>query len=184
MLPTGRQEAGETGEVIASGSSATVQLELGSHVITLRVTDDKGATAEDEVVINVADTRAPEIEFNQLINVISFPNHSLRLVAVISASDACDAAPSLEVSVSSNEPENGTGDGDTSPDWRVISTSQGTEVWVRAERAGSGTGRMYTITANAADQSGNQAVSTRRVSVPSGTLRPEAKRLRKLTYLR
>ena len=37
----------------------------------------------------------------------------------------------------------GTGDGDTSPDWEVIDAHH---VLLRAERAGNGSGRIYTIT--------------------------------------
>ncbi|MBI4502412.1 MAG: hypothetical protein HY700_14780 [Gemmatimonadetes bacterium] len=174
----------ENGTVIASGSTASVQLGLGSHAITLRVTDDRGASAEDEVVITVADTRAPVIAFNQLLREMWAPNHSLRLAAVISASDACEGVPNLQVSVSSNEAVNGTGDGDTAPDWELVPTENGVEIWLRAERDGSGLGRVYTITATAADQSGNHAEASGNVIVPSNSLRPEARRRTKTIFVR
>ena len=47
------------------------------------------------------------------------------------------------ITISSNEPVDGTGDGDTSPDWEVIDAHH---VLLRAERAGNGSGRIYTIT--------------------------------------
>jgi len=62
----------------------------------------------------------------------------------------------LAVSATSNEPENGLGDGDTAPNV-VIS---GGSIQLRAERAGNGTGRIYTMTASVQDVAGNSASGT------------------------
>ncbi|HSE98588.1 MAG TPA: hypothetical protein VLD57_10015, partial [Blastocatellia bacterium] len=67
------------------------------------------------------------------------------------------------LSVTSNEPIDGTGDGDTAPDWEVIDEHR---VRLRAERAGTGEGRIYTITITCTDQNGNSSTSTVTVSVP------------------
>ena len=49
------------------------------------------------------------------------PDHKMVNVTVFhSISDNCDASPGCVLSVTSNEPVNGTGDGDTAPDWEVI----------------------------------------------------------------
>lgn len=92
----------------------------------------------------------------------------MRLVASgISATDACDPAPSLAVTVTSNEPVDGLGDGDTAPDWQIVARGDGTfDVFVRAERSGIGTGRVYTITATARDASGTTATASAIVTVP------------------
>ena len=66
-------------------------------------------------------------------------------------------------SIASDEPVNGTGEGDTEPDW-TIARAHG--VNLRAERAGSGDGRIYTITITARDAAGNSVVATTTVSVP------------------
>jgi hypothetical protein len=67
------------------------------------------------------------------------------------------------VGVVSNEPVNGTGDGDTAPDWLVGSA---TSVQLRAERAGNGSGRIYTMTVTCRDASGNAGVGRTTVVVP------------------
>lgn len=43
----------ENGAVVATGLSPTATLPLGTHTITLRVTDDKGATGEDVTAVGV-----------------------------------------------------------------------------------------------------------------------------------
>jgi len=60
-------------------------------------------------------------------------------------------------SITSNEPQNGTGDGDTSPDWEIVSP---TRMRLRAGRAGTGTGRVYTITVRCTDGRGNHTFRT------------------------
>jgi hypothetical protein len=42
-----------------------------------------------------------------------------------SVSDNCDASPKPVITISSNEPVDGTGDGDTSPDWELIGAHLG-----------------------------------------------------------
>ena len=93
------------------------------------------------------------------------PNHKLVAVTVATkAADECDPAPRCAISsVSSNEPVNGLGDGDTAPDWFI--TGPGT-VLLRAERSGRGTGRVYTIGVTCTDAAGNSSQSATFVTVP------------------
>jgi predicted extracellular nuclease len=78
--------------------------------------------------------------------------------------NACDTNPvTVKLSVSSNEPVNGTGDGSTSPDWVVVDAHH---VQLRAERAGTGSGRIYTITITATDSKGNVTSQDVTVTVP------------------
>ncbi|HKO15510.1 MAG TPA: hypothetical protein VJU87_04675 [Gemmatimonadaceae bacterium] len=87
-------------------------------------------------------------------NVLWPPNHKYVPVTVSwSASDNCTPTPNCGIaSVSSNEPVNGLGDGNTAPDWIVTSPST---VSLRAERSGTGTGRVYTIGVTCSDAAGN-----------------------------
>ncbi|MDP2957750.1 MAG: PKD domain-containing protein, partial [Longimicrobiales bacterium] len=155
------------GTSIGSGPSPEVTLGLGTHTILLTVDDGKGGTATDEVVVSVVDTKPPTVNMTVAPTVLLTPNHKMVLVANhISASDVCCMA-SLLVEVASNEPVNGGGDGDTEPDWTVVDNGDGTvDVWVRAERAGSGGGRVYTITATATDCAGNSSRVVGIVTVP------------------
>jgi hypothetical protein len=92
--------------------------------------------------------------------VMTEPNHKMQDVRVAYiATDTCGAVSST-LAVRSNEPLNGTGDGDTAPDWQVVDAHT---VRLRAERAGGGNGRVYTITITARDSAGN--TSTRDVAV-------------------
>lgn len=77
------------------------------------------------------------------------PNHKMALVTVnYAVADDCDPAPVCSLSVSSNEGAGG-GSGNTSPDWQVVDAHH---VDLRAERMGSGGGRIYTITINCGDK--------------------------------
>jgi hypothetical protein len=67
------------------------------------------------------------------------------------------------LSVTSNEPDDGLGDGDT-PDDMVIVDDYTFDL--RAERSALGDGRIYTITYQATDACGNVTVATATVTVP------------------
>jgi len=78
--------------------------------------------------------------------------------------DLVDTAPTTRIiSVTSNEPENGSGDGDTAPDWEITSALT---LNLRAERTGGGSGRVYTITVESSDRDGNASMRTVDVTVP------------------
>src|SRR5690606_20800129 len=78
--------------------------------------------------------------------------------------DAVDPSPHVEiVEITSNEPVNGPGDGNTSPDWEITGELTAN---LRAERAGNGNGRIYTLTVEARDATGNTRRATTTVTVP------------------
>jgi hypothetical protein len=68
--------------------------------------------------------------------------------------DACGGVRWGILRVTSNEPINGPGDGNTEPDWMIVDRHT---VELRAERSGNGTGRVYTIWLGAADEAGNMS---------------------------
>jgi hypothetical protein len=95
-------------------------------------------------------------------NVLSPPNHRLVDVQInYTLRSSCSATCSL--SVGSNEPVNGLGDGDTAPDWFVIGPNH---VRLRAERSGTGNGRIYTTRITCTDASANQEFRDVLIRVP------------------
>ena len=84
--------------------------------------------------------------------------------------DNCVSNPPVKITITSNEPVNGTGDGDTDPDWIVKDDHH---IQLRAERSALGNGRIYTITVTA-DDGCNPAVSvTKQVFVAHNITGPQ-----------
>jgi len=97
-------------------------------------------------------------------NVFWPPNHKMVPVGVaVTASDNCSVVTTHIVGVMSNEPINGLGDGNTDPDWVVTGPLT---LLLRSERSGTGTGRVYTITVESSDATGNKSTASTTVVVP------------------
>jgi hypothetical protein len=92
----------------------------------------------------------------------------------VKANDTCGGVTSKILSVTSNEPDNGRGDGNTSPDWKITGDLT---VDLRAERSGPGNGRVYTINVEISDDAGNKVTRNVTVLVPHDSgKRPEGSR--------
>ncbi len=112
------------------------------------------------------DTTPPTIEgVKARPKVLWFPHRKMVSVTVnVSVSDDSDGAPSCQIiAVSSNEPVSGVGYRNTAPDWKVTGDLT---VKLRAERSRKGDGRVYTITVQCNDASGNHAIESVNVTVP------------------
>jgi hypothetical protein len=126
-----------------------------------------GPKTHGAIVTTSVDTAPPTIaSMTATPDILWPPDHRLLPVTVtFAASDDCSSAPPLckIIAVASNEPVNGPGDGNTAPDWEI---TEGLVVLLRAERAGSASGRVYTITGECVDASQNRTTKTVRVTVP------------------
>src|SRR5262245_45407837 len=159
------------GAVVATGATATVTLPTGATTVTLRVTDKAGATTQDDVVITVVDTTPPVLRIAPQPASLWPPNHTLREVhlraEVVAACTPPGSTQAMLVSVTSSEPDNGLGDGDTEND--IQGADIGTadhDLLLRAERSGGGRGRVYTLVYSVTDASGATSEGRGFVRVP------------------
>src|SRR5947209_1997477 len=133
-------------------------------IITYTATDGGGNTATAIQNVGVIDNTPPLITGAVVDKPTLWPpNHQVVDVTVsYTATDNCGAV-NTALSICSNEPLNGTGDGNTATDWEIVDAHH---VRLRAERSGRGSERIYTITITAADSHGNTSNQTVSVSVP------------------
>lgn len=150
--------------VTRSGVPADNVFFKGVTTITYVATDGFGNQARAIQRVSVVDNTPPTITGASVsASVLWPPNHKMVEVTVGYASTDNCGGPSCSLGVASNEPIDGTGDGDTAPDWEIVDTHR---VRLRAERSGTGTGRTYTITITCTDGSGNVATQRLAVTVP------------------
>jgi hypothetical protein len=142
---------------------------LGTTPVTFTATDDSSNSSMCSSNVSVVDTTPPVIQVTVTPDVLWPPNHRLvDITASVTVADICDPAPTFVLtSITSNEPDNGTGDGDTAGDIRGAALgTPDLSFRLRAERSGKGDGRVYTIVYTASDASGNTATGTAQVRVP------------------
>lgn len=145
----------------ASGSFFPV----GTTTVTARATDGSGNTATCSFTVTVNDVEPPVIHDLAVTPPVLWPpNHKMKVItADYTSTDNCPGPITCQITVTSNEPENGTGDGDAAPDWEILNDHH---LKLRAERAGNGNGRIYTVKISCTDQYGNAGTGTRTVLVP------------------
>ncbi len=109
--------------LLGTGETLSVTLPLGAHAITLRVTDALGQTAADSIVVTVQDTTPPALTIGLSPSLLWPPNHRMiDIAASVSVTDTCSAPALVLESVTSNEPDNGQGDGNTVNDIQGVAT--------------------------------------------------------------
>ena len=97
--------------------------------------------------------------------VLGSPNHQIVDVTLTyTIEDNCDSNLVPEITITSDQPQNGTGDGDTDIDWEVVDAHH---IRLRAERSPtSAAGRTYTIVVKVTDSAGASDSSSVTVVVP------------------
>ena len=148
------------------GPVQTITLMPGNYWFTLTVDDGRGGRASQTVTVTVVDNVPPQIgAVFATPTVLGPPNHKMADIGFsMELNSECHQDFECRiVNVVSNEPIDGLGDGDTAPDWAITGPMS---LQLRAERSGQGQGRIYTITIECTDWSGNSVRRTVTVVVP------------------
>jgi cysteine-rich repeat protein len=145
---------------------------VGTTVVTYSATDGGGQQASCSSTIQVVDSAPPVVTVTNP-NPLWPPNHKYRTVSLadcgVLVQDACGGTIDLATArasitcVTSDEPPNSTGDGNTTGDIVIVNA---TTVTLRGERRGNSDGRVYEIHFQVSDASGNTATGVCPVAVP------------------
>jgi hypothetical protein len=140
---------------------------VGVTVVTWTATDASGNSSTATQSVTILDVEPPKITASVAPDLLWPPNHKMvDITATVSVTDNCSADFVL-YSITSNEPDNGLGDGDKPDDIQPgTSGDPRTQFMLRAERSGMGSGRVYTIKYMAMDDAENTAWATVSVVVP------------------
>jgi hypothetical protein len=165
-----RLTGAQTGEDTVIGAQATVQVTAdGITTVHYRATDKAGNVETERTLVVRIDRTAPAVSCTVSPSELWPPNHELIPVTVtVEVADGAAGSDGFTLAaVASNEPDDGTGDGATSPDIQGfdVGTSD-TAGLLRAERNGNGSGRVYTLTYVGRDRASNQRTCTVTVTVP------------------
>lgn len=136
----------------------------------LTVDDGYGDIATDTVIVHVQNANDPPLVTAAAPTIGSLwpPNHNLVSIGIAGVSDTDDNTTITIDRVTQDEPTDGTGDGDTAMD--ALINADGT-VLLRAERSGTGNGRVYHIHFTASDVEGS-ASGVVTVTVPHSKKAP------------
>jgi hypothetical protein len=137
---------------------------VGTHEIEITSSAD-GGTSLCETTLTVVDTTPPELSPKHVE--LWPPNHKWHTITAsdcFEIHDACDATVEATLLwVSSDEASDDTGDGNTEPDMQFLGCDS---VQLRAERQGSGDGRVYRLGWQFEDDEANTVEKTCQVIVP------------------
>ncbi len=137
---------------------------VGTTTNSFVMFNETGKYAVCSFTVTVLDKEAPVITDVTVTPGMLWPaNHKMvDGILTYKAWDNCGKV-TTSLSISSNEPVNGTGDGDFAPDWNVLNDHT---FQLRAERAANGKGRIYSLTLTAVDEAGNTSIQKMQVTVP------------------
>ncbi|MEY4386936.1 MAG: hypothetical protein RLY20_2219 [Verrucomicrobiota bacterium] len=132
----------------------TAEFPLGTNTVAVTVTDASGASASCSTTVIVVDTIPPVITSSKATpSVLWPPNHKMIPIKVdATVTDICGATTWKIISITSSEAPLAVGSGNTSVDWQITGDHTAK---LRAERSGVTGPRIYTITIQAKDASGN-----------------------------
>ncbi|CAM3555252.1 glycosyl hydrolase [Paenibacillus lupini] len=162
---------------LATNKPVTIENNGGSNRYTFHkngefiftFVDEDGNPGTATATVSNIDKTAPSLTVSASTTMLAIPNHALVPIELkLNAADTGSGVAGIKlISVTSNEPDNGLGDGDKPGDIQNanIGTAD-TSIQLRAERSGKGSGRVYTMTYEASDYAGNRTKATVDVTVP------------------
>lgn len=164
------------GTLAGTTSDPLSYTQLGTYTVTWTFTDSSGNESTQTQTVVVEDTTPPVIDSLTVSpDTLWPPNHKMvNITPIVAATDNCDANPQIKLlSITMNEGEetntydpeydDSQGDGNTIDD---IQVDENGNIFLRAERSGKSTGRVYTLTYEAEDSTGNISTATATVTVP------------------
>jgi uncharacterized delta-60 repeat protein len=151
---------------LGSGSVSGLAFNKGVTTVTYSLVEEPSIT--DSFTVTVNDTEAPKItDLSVNTNTLWPADNKMRDVVVsYTSTDNC-GVPKSSILVTCNEEPGGPVSGNNSTDWEVVDEHL---VRLRAERSGTGDGRIYSIKVTSTDESGNATTETITVSVPKKEL--------------
>jgi len=131
---------------------------------SVRYSADDPDGDESETIFNLTSDQPPLITGERARPALLWPpSHKMSDIAIdYAVTDNCGPVVT-RLSVTSNEPDDARGDGNSTPDWEVVNDHL---VRLRAERSGQGSARVYTITIMATDSAGQSSSRQVTVTVP------------------
>ncbi|HMG74663.1 MAG TPA: HYR domain-containing protein, partial [Pyrinomonadaceae bacterium] len=155
----------------SDGQGMNAPYPKGTTTITWTATDSSGNHSSCTQTVTVVDNEAPTFTI-AATQTMWPPNHKyqnfLMTSFVTSVHDNCDGTIPVSnvviTKVTSDEIENGNGDGNTTND--IVIAANCKSVQLRSEREGNSNGRVYTIFFSVTDAAGNKGTGTAKVVVP------------------
>jgi hypothetical protein len=143
------------GVVTVTVFSGVVTATVGNETATIGIGESYG--------FNICTPLAIE-QLTASSSVLWPPNHKMVSVTISpTLAGTCGMTTCEILSVTSSEAVDSAGGGNASTDWEI---GTGLTLQLRAERSGTGSGHVYTITVRCTDSSGNTAMRTVTVTVP------------------
>lgn len=164
---TGGPGVALTGATTVNPTFTAPNVAAGGAFLTFQlvVHDGHVSSAADTVQIAVVNVNDPPVcSLAQASpNLLWPPNHTMTQVSIVGLTDPQNQTLTITYpNVKQDEPINGLGDGDTTPDAAV----SGNDILLRAERSGTGNGRVYVVQFTATNADGAECNGTVKVTVP------------------
>jgi hypothetical protein len=143
-------------------------VDLGGAYLRFQLTvrDSFGGVDVDETIVTVQDLNDPPVcdLARPSIATLWPPNHKMVPIEIVGIADPENAQVNITITgVTQDEPVNGLGDGDSSPDATIFQSGL---VSLRSERSGLADGRVYQVHFTADDGQGGICSGAVSVDVP------------------